>query len=33
MGRAIFGLVLGGLGTILLVAMLVGLLIAGITGR
>jgi len=33
MGRAIFGLVLGGLGTILLVAMLVGLLIAGIKGR
>jgi predicted acyltransferase len=33
MGRAIFGLVLGGLGTILLVAMLVGLMIAGIKGR
>jgi hypothetical protein len=33
MGRAIFGLVLGGLGTVLLVAMLVGLMIAGIKGR
>ena len=33
MGRAIFGLVLGGLGTILLVVMLVGLLISGIRGR
>jgi len=33
MGRAIFGLVLGGLGTILLGIMLAGLLIAGIRGR
>jgi hypothetical protein len=33
MGRAIFGLVLGGLGTILLVAMLVGLMIAVIRGH
>ena len=33
MGRAIFGLVLGGLGTVLLAIMIVGFVIAGITAR